>query len=50
MVTLELVAKAIDEYAGAAGDPAVLPLGGVMVPLYLLQDLRRALKAQVVSK
>ncbi len=44
-MTTELAAAvaAIDEYAGAAGDASVQPLGTVAVPIKLLQALRKAL-------
>ncbi len=39
------VVRAIDAYAGAAGEPGVQPLGTVAIPLRLLQELRAALGA-----
>ena len=45
-MTLREAAEAINEYAGAAADPSVEPLGTVAVPLRLLQALRRALEGK----
>ena len=46
MTDLETIARVIDAYAGAAGDPGVSPLGGVVVPVRFLQALRKALKGE----
>lgn len=43
MTALETVAHKIDQYAGAAGD-VVPPVGNVSIPLWMLAELRKALK------